>query len=168
MMEREKQIIGALIVIIMILLVVTTYSLTINTLQPQNQTHKGSVANLTGNNTTLNSTAVTPSNTHSNDNDGDEKTFPGPHGEGSYHVGDVVDDHDNLMQLQSDGQWVKIGVAEHNDKPDTSSNNGNNVEKKDDSNDQSDEDLELYIDDFGRASLGHWDNDGRFEVVEQL
>ena len=154
MMEREKQIIGALIIIIMVLLVVTTYSLTIN-LQPQNQTHKGSVANLTGNNTTLNSTAVTSGN--SNDNGGnDEKTFPGPHGEGSYHVGDVVDDHDNLMQLQSDGQWVKIGVAEHNDKPDTSSNNDKSNENQNDYQESSSSSDDKYLssDDYYVSDAG--------------
>lgn len=42
--------------------------------------------------------------------DSSDKTYS-YHGEGSYHVGDVVNDHDTLYQLQSNGQWVKIGEA---------------------------------------------------------
>lgn len=44
-----------------------------------------------------------------------EKTYPFYGGDGSlvgyYHVGDVVEDHDGLYQLQSNGQWVCIGSA---------------------------------------------------------
>lgn len=44
-----------------------------------------------------------------------DKTYPFYGGDGSivgyYHVGDVVEDHDGLYQLQSNGQWVCIGTA---------------------------------------------------------
>ena len=57
-----------------------------------------------------NATTTAESSTSSTD-----KTYPFYGGDGSlvgyYHVGDVVEDHDGLYQLQSNGQWVCIGTA---------------------------------------------------------
>ena len=137
----------------------TGESFLISSMKGDNETVNKIADSIVFGNKTMGAKANTTTNSASSSSDSSDKTFPDPYGKGSYHVGDVIDDHDNLLQLQPNGQWIKIGVAERDDQQDNHESDDDKVESS--SSSSNDEDYDVYVDDRGRVSVGQWeDSDG--------